>query len=57
LHHPVARPSENLAEFVAIPASRLQFTPAGIRRPGCFEDWEKRRVDAIDDDDDTGVAP
>ena len=55
MHHPVARPSENLAEFVAILRRGFNFS-AGNTSAWSFEDWEAA-VDAIDDDDDTGVAP
>ena len=55
LHHPVARPSENLAEFVAILRRGFNFS-AGNTSEWSFEDWE-RAVDAVDDDEGCGVAP
>lgn len=55
LHHPVARPSHNLDEFVGILRRGFNFS-AGNTSSWSFEDWEAA-VDAIDDDDDTGVAP
>jgi hypothetical protein len=55
LHHPVARPSHNLDEFVGILRRGFNFS-AGNTSHWSFEDWEAA-VDAIDDDEDTGVAP
>ena len=54
LHHPVARPSENLAEFVAILRRGFNFS-AGNTSEWSFEDWELA-VDALDDDEGCGVA-
>jgi hypothetical protein len=55
LHHPVARPSENMEEFVCILRRGFNFS-AGNTSAWSFEDWELA-VDAIDDEEDTGVAP
>ena len=55
LHHPVARPSENLDEFIEILRRGFNFS-AGNTSHWSFEDWEAA-VDAIDDEEDMGVAP
>ena len=55
LHHPVARPSKNIEEFIGILRRGFNFS-AGNTTGWSLEDWEAA-VDAIDDDEDTGVAP